>query len=125
MGSEWFRARAVEAKVLHSLSRGLTSWYRSLPFPDARKLFEGTLTISWLAGKEVLKWGGMGLGVGAGLTQVRLVFTVQHFGLAWFLAAVVGLVLVTGLCFSPESLPGPRNSGHQHLGEPEDKTSQY
>lgn len=66
MGSEWFRARSVEAKVLHSLSRGIPSWYHSLPFPDARKLFGGTLTISWLAGKEVLKWGGMRLGVGGG-----------------------------------------------------------
>lgn len=54
-----------------------------------------------------------------------LVFIVQHFGLASFLAAVVGLILVTGHCFSPASPPVPRNSLPQHLGEPEDKTSQY
>jgi len=65
------------------------------------------------------------LGVGGELAQVWLVFMVQCFGPAWFLAAVVGLFLVTGHCFSLVSPPGPRNSLPQHLGKPEDKTTQY
>lgn len=53
------------------------------------------------------------MGVGVGIRrreQVELVFIVQHFGLAWFLAAVIGLFLGTGHCFSPARPPGPRNS---------------